>query len=237
MNSSSVNFTGSCPQIRTAYKVCHIINENFPHISSTKFSPMFEKVKFNFADSYSKFVNYNPMFPVKFSTPEEKKGFKLLLCQSDLIRNLNRARDWFACKTDCEKVILNFAQLKFDKLGNCMENALAGEAIMRINGYNNVYTAGLKRGVQNIDHMVCLFNKDGSKFNGDWNKNTIILDAWSGICDFAGNMFKKYENMFKNYFYIPNSGKFGFRDVKSIKLSDDDLINLKQNYPELLFRK
>ena len=238
MPSNSVNFTGRCPQIKTAYKVCHIVNENFPHISSTKFSPMFEKIKWQNADSYGKFINYNPMFPLSCSNASERKFFELLLCQTDLIRDMNRARERCSlAKTGLETALYNFSQLKFNRLGNCMEDARASETIMRMNGFDNVYTANLKRGSQYIDHMVCVFNKDGSKFDGNWNKNTIILDAWSGICDFAGNMFKKYENMFKDYFYISDSGKFGFHNVKSLKLSDSDLNTLKQKYPELLFRR
>ena len=239
MNSPKVNFTGRCPQIKTAYKVCHIVNENLPHVSSTKVSPMFEKMKWKFTDSYDKFLNHNPLFPLSCSNASEKKFFNLMLCQRELIRRMNNVRDCFSSKskTDFERVNNTISQLKFARLGNCMENADASAAIMKMNGFNNVYTAHLKRGDEKIDHMVCLFNKDGSPFNGDWNKNTIILDSWTGVCDFAGNMFKKYENMFKDYFYIPRDGKFGFDHIKSLNLSDNELIQLKQSYPELLFKK
>ena len=233
----SVNFTGRCPQIKTAYKVCHVINENLPHVSSTKVSPMFEKLQWKFTDSYYKFINHNPLFPLSCSNASEKKFFDLMLCQRELIRRMNNVRDCFSPKTDFERVNNTLSQLKFERLGNCMENAEASAAIMKINGFNNVYTAHLKRGDARFDHMVCLFNKDGSPFNVDWNKNTIILDSWSGICDFAGNMFKKYENMFKDYFYIPQEGKFGFDHIKPLKLSDNELDRLRQAYPELLFKK
>ncbi len=239
MKSPQINFTGRCPEIKTAYKVCHIINEQLPHISSTKVSPMFEKMKWNFIDSYDKFLNQNPLFPLSCSSPAEKKFFNLMLCQKELVRRMNNVRDCFStkCKTDFERINNTISQLKFAGLGNCMENADVSAAVMKINGFNNVYTAHLKRGDEKIDHMICLFNKDGSPFNGKWNKNTIILDSWAGICDFAGNMFKKYENMFKDYFYIPRDGKFGFNHVKSLKFSENELTQLKETYPELLFLK
>ena len=42
---------------------------------------------------------------------------------------------------------------------------------------------------EQLNHVVCIFNKDGSQFNGTVNNSTIIIDNWAGKTDFAKNMY------------------------------------------------
>lgn len=243
MNSYSVNFTGHCSQIRTAYKVCHVINHNLPHISYTKIAPMFKKLKFNAPDCYSKFADSNPIFPLILSNAQEKKLFGIFSFERNLIQKIQAIRDYRSsysiCTYNSDFIRLKsiISQLKYAKVGNCHEDANISGLIMRMNGYDNVYTANLKRGKYNLDHCVCIFNRDGSEFKGKLNRDTIVIDAWSGMCDFAGNMFKKYENTFANHFFIPEQGNFCFDNVHKLKLSDIELEELKRMHPEFLLKK
>ena len=127
-------------------------------------------------------------------------------------------------------------QFKHDKLGNCGEDAFMSAAILRINGLDNACTAGLKVDGQYFDHFVCVFNKDGSTFNGKPNKNTIIIDPWVGMADFASNMFQKYKNVFNKFLIgINPQSEISFRDVDEIKISGLERFVLTMKHPELRY--
>ena len=58
-----------------------------------------------------------------------------------------------------------------------------------------------------LAHTVCAFNRDGSVCNQIENNNTIIVDSWCGMVDFANNMIHNYKNMFQEHFKIPKNKK------------------------------
>ena len=238
--TNNITFTSRCPQINTAYKVCHIINENLPHTSATKIQGIVEKLIQKYPKAYKKYVFENRMFPAHGENDLEQQILNLFRSKRRLEIDMERVRDYWGSiykNNDFDKIYAILNQLRYDRLGNCMEDAKAAEIIMRMNGFKNVVSANLKRGKESVDHCVLIFNKDGSEFDGNWNRNTIILDAWSGICDFAGSWFKKYSSLFKNNTYIPENGKFGFRNIEKLNLSDKELDILKKEYPNLLIKK
>lgn len=110
---------------------------------------------------------------------------------------------------------------------------MLAQSILKLNGVENAYVAGLRVDDAPIDHCVCVFNKDGSVFDGTVNKNTIIIDPWfGGGADFAANMFVKYKNMAAKFFTsIHNDSKITFRDIHDFYISGTErlLLQLKHN--------
>ena len=131
-------------------------------------------------------------------------------------------------------------QLKVEKVGNCYENAKAAEIILKMNGVKHAKSASLVRGKipRDTDHFVCVFNRDGSVFDGTVKNNqTIIVDPLFGKVDFANNMFKMYENTCQKSLKMPAEGKFGFDRVVDTKISDEGMETLKQKFKNLLYKK
>ena len=65
---------------------------------------------------------------------------------------------------------------------------------MKLNNIHNATCATLFKKknsfCEEIDHAVCIFNRDGSLYNGKISKNTIIVDPWIGKVGFAQTVFK-----------------------------------------------
>ena len=134
------------------------------------------------------------------------------------------------------------------RVGNCMEDANAAALILKMNGIKNVYTAILTSGNEKVDHMVCVFNKDGSKFSGKIKNSTIIIDPWARKADFAKNMMIYYKNEMCNSLNIQGSyfttkgrnicsnDKMGLEKYASVYLSEKELNEFKNQYPEFVFK-
>lgn len=236
--SNNINFSGRCPQIRDAQWVCHIVNTAYPHVSTTRFSAPMYRLKQENAELYNKFIDKNPFHvsgPFNF---RELKLIELFDWQKRIVDKLNRVRrEWqYGCKSGSQLINNVIGQLKFGKIGNCGEDALLSEAILKINGVDNACTAALKIDNHNIDHSVCVFNKDGSKFDGKVTKNTIVIDPWFGTADFASNMFLKYKSFCKKYFFnMKDDSKIGFRDIKSLNISGEEFLLLSLEHDNLFF--
>lgn len=236
-NYDNVNFTSRCPQIRDAQKVCHRIAANFPHFSSTRLVPMSDKFENKYSALYDEFINSNPAagrFP-NVVNDEERKILSVFAAVRRLISEINSCRlDRVAINDDFSKIYSIISQLKFERIGNCAEDAQISELILRLNNKRNVYTGRLNVGDRQVDHSVCFFNKDGSEFSGKVGKNTILIDSWLGEVDFADNMLLKYKSIYKDYLFIPKDGKISFRNVKSLNLSETELETLANDFPELI---
>ena len=236
--SNNINFTGRCPQVRDAQWVCHVVNTAYPHVSSTRFSAPMYRLKQENAELYNKFIDKNPFHvsgPFNF---RELKLVALFDWQKRLVDKLNRVRrEWqYGCKSSYQLVNNVIGQLKFGKIGNCGEDALLSEAILKINGVKNSYTANLITDNSKIDHSVCVFNRDGSKFDGKVTKNTIIIDPWIGAADFAQNMFLKYKSLANKYFFnIDDKSKLGLTNIKSLNLSGKDTFLLALKHGKLVY--
>lgn len=102
---------------------------------------------------------------------------------------------------------------------------------MKLNGVKNAKIANVIHSDDYIDHCVCVFNRDGSEFDGIIKNNqTIIIDAWAGICDFANNIFKKYDTIFN----LKNSGKYTLSNLENLELTNSQLSNFRSDFPNLI---
>ncbi len=236
--NNNFSFKGRCPQIKDAQWVCHVVNTAYPHVSTTRFNAPMLKIKQKNPELYNEFLNQNPFH---FSAPFNFKELKLIAMfdwQKRLIDKLNRVRkEWqYGCKTDSRRVNNLIGQLKYNKIGNCGEDAMLAEAILKLNGVDNACTAGLNVNNLNIDHSVCVFNRDGSMFDGKVTKNTIVIDPWLGTADFASNMFLKYKNLCKQYFSnLKDNSKISFRDIKSLDIPGEEALLLALRQDKLMF--
>lgn len=222
INNNNISFNGRCPQIRDAQWVSHMVNSAYPHISTSRLSADIKVCQNNCVK------------------PSEKDKFNKILDWKKKIRaKLKESRkEWHNISKNDYRLINNVInQLRYDKLGNCGEDAYLAETILKINGVDNACTAGLKFNGKPIDHCVCVFNKDGSKFKGRVSKNTIIIDPWFyGAADFASNMFLKYKNIGKKFFpEINDSSKFSFRDIVSQEITGEERFLLALKYRNLVF--
>ena len=236
--SDNINFTGRCSQVKDAQWVCHVVNTAFPNVSTTRFSAPLYKLKQENAQLYYNFINKNQFQTAKPYNYNELKLFVLFDWQKHLVEKLNNVRRrWQSDSKNSSRLLCNvIKQLKLDKIGNCGEDALLSEAILKINGIDNSYTAALCLNDSKIDHRVCVFNRDGTKFDGKVTKNTIIIDPWIGAADFAQNMFLNYKRFCNKYFFnIKDNSKLGLIDVKSLDMSGEELLLLTLKYDKLLF--
>lgn len=237
--NNNVSFSGRCPQIKDAQWVCHKISSEFPHISTTRLKPFFDKLEEDNIELFSEYVSTNSFWHAeqKVKNKKDKKLLTLFNWHRAIIGQINMARSHrpLGFKNDYCRITNIIFQLKYDKLGNCYENAKMAECIMKMNGFKNVYTSALKCENYPVDHYVCVFNKDGSEFNGKIGKKTIIIDPWLGLVDFTGNIFKKYINEFSDFIYIPKNKGIEFRELNHLHLTDEDIQNLRKDFPELIY--
>lgn len=265
--TDSYFFTGRCVQIKDAQWVCHTVHTTLPHISTTKFKPAFTKLYFkNFPeqknttfpqtiyqlkllmdnvnlltkDEYSKL---NPVEKLKFklkrilSSKESKKNLKILTKCKELILNMGKYRNQYE-NSKISQLKKTLTLLEQYKIGNCQEDAILAELILKMNGMKNATYATLlnESTRKQIDHAVCIVNKDGSKFNGKITNKTIIIDPWAGKTDFAKNMIPFYKNTMNEYFDINSNTAITFLPVETVYLTDDAINTLRKKYNSFIYK-
>ena len=240
-NNTNLYFQGRCVQIRDSQWVIHTIKTKFPHTSTSLFKPV-----------CNKWLGDRPLLPKENLSKNLIKNF--IYEQEQYINKLKYIKN-FQNKIDDIRSIyyddirkINIFQiidlLKNSKIGNCMENAKMAELILKMNGIKNSFCAILTSKNYTVDHMVCAFNKDGSKFDGKIKNSTIIIDPWAQKTDFASNMLKYYKNMMHNHLcYLDFNGMITIdpeatlelKYHNELKLTQNQLTKLKKQYPELIF--
>lgn len=218
MNIPSLNnynsFKAHCPEIKLGQKVCNTVNKEFPHYSLFKFKPLIDKHLTKIPGGGKMLMNL------------------MMKLYVDLPDNLHNSVQYLGDL---------FSYLKTNSCFNCHESSILSELVLKLNGIENSYTASVYKNDSKIEHVVCFFNRDGSEYNGIKNNQTIIIDPWSEICDFANNVFKEYDGQWLQYFNNPqNSGncannKYHFNNVKSMNLPNEFLEFIKEQYPNLKF--
>lgn len=267
---NNISFTSRCTQIRDAQWVVHTVNTEFPHFSLTKMQPMC--AKFLQKNDYCLFlpknfkeidnvVSYIPHVYAKFhdtsflgkmllrldiltKTQEEQKKIKTAIKIKENIFKLWDFRCGYNSLYNGETVYLKdlLTQIADKKIGNCFEDSVLSEFVLKLNGIKNATLAELyERDKSNhyhhIDHVVCVFSQDGNKIKqGKLSKNAIIVDSWLGIADFASNMIVKYKNIAGKFFKICEGSTIEFRPKCPLKLSDADIEEFGKAYPQLLFK-
>ena len=227
---SNKNFTSRCAQVRDAKWVCQKVH-SYSHISPSRINRTLESMSEPYIDTFQ-----NPYAPLP---PKAYGLFNLLGWRDNLVEKINTARRAlrFSYLDDYKRTNKVISQLKDTKLGNCGEDAYLSGAILKMNGVKDACTTKLTIKGHIIDHGVCVFNRDGSAFNGKANKNTIIIDPWVGDADFASNMFVKYKGIYNQQVdkAIQPDSKIEFWDTKHIDLTDKEKTALLQEHPELKF--
>ena len=229
--SQNPSFTSSSTQIRDAQWVCQKVR-SFPHISTTHIAPSVEELADKNIELYDRFMDKKPFEHFVANTPKEAKLVRIFSWRNQLVDRITRARDeWYVGTKDNYKRVVNILnQFKYDRLGNCGEDAYLATAILKLNGIDNAYVAKIEVDNYWIDHVICVFNRDGSVFDGKSLKNTIIIDPWVGDADFAQNMFLKYKGQYKKFMC-------GIKSDSEIKLSKSDYVLFSQKELKVLQEK
>jgi hypothetical protein len=218
---NSPMFNSRCPEIKLGQDICHKVNCDFPHYSLYKFRAMIDK-------------------GISRRIVKPKAIMDIISKHNDInADNYTNPVSYFPSLFDSIKKYHYF---------NCHESALLAELILKINGIKNSYTACLRDGKAKGNHILCLFNRDGSKIaireeNGELipqieNNKTIIIDPWAGICDFANNALKEYHS-FWDKCLKPNvmadraDGKYNLIKACSMDLPEEFLDTVKKNCPNL----
>ena len=229
------SFSSRCPEIRDAQWVCQKV-KSFPHISSTKITIPVTDLAYKHPTLYDKFTKFP--YANLFKIPEEHKIVRIFEWQTRLVEKINRAREeWRVHRNgDFKTVGAILGQFKYNKLGNCGEDAFLSAAILRLNRIENAYTASLKIDKLSQDHAVCVFNRSGKPYSGKIDRDTIIIDPWIGVADFATNVFQKYKDSFSKYFVgLNQNSKISFDKIRRINISGEEEFLLTLKRPELLY--
>lgn len=245
-------FTARNQYIKDAQWVCHTINSRFPHFSTTKHIPTYKRLIIehpNFVKNsslpetmkeileFTQILTARPLKPYQITSDNIKQNSKLLNYIKQIIIRLGHSRNQ-ADYINREKSIQSPLYMLEDlRLGNCYESAKIAELILLLNKIENACIAKLKTPFnQKLNHVVCIFNKDGSQFNGTVNNSTIIIDNWAGKTDFAKNMYTHYKNLFKDHFYIPKNSPIEFEQTEKLYLSPQQIQKLTKKYPDFIFK-
>lgn len=237
--NDKINFTARNPIIRDAQWVANSINANFPHVSDSKIKLKLQNLILQNSNLLTNYTNAckNNSNTLSITSGKEKKLVSLCAWYTNLVTKttIARIKAQTNAKNNYDKINNIIKQLKIDKIANCGEEAEICQVILKLNGKDSTR---VKLFVDNIDtnHTVCVFNKDNKPFDGKANKNSIIIDSWLGIADYADNVFTAYKNLYSKYFCINKKTKFQLREVYSPELNEQDLLKLRNNHPELVYK-
>lgn len=169
---------------------------------------------------------------------QDQTQLQLLESAEKTIMKLGQARQAANQKFGNSNILSVIDILENFKLGNCYENAKVAEVILLLNGIKNAGIARLKTFLgQPINHVVCLFNKDGSPYDGNINKHTIVIDNWAGKADFANNMINFYKTQFKEYFNIPINEQVEFIEFSKTEIPENTLDHLRHRFPSFIYNE
>ena len=262
-------FKGRCVEIRDCDWAIRTFHRELPHFSTSKFQPLFIKFikskkglikntkQINTNENILKNIVYRnwglnklsnvPVLknylPQIISFIQEKLGISKVLHIKGLISNIDDIRDKIY-NYDKGLSVHDFLKfLKEYRLGNCSEEATVMELILKMNGIKNACTASLKSGREEVDHLVCVFNRDGSPFRGKVTNSTIIVDPWAGKADFAKNLLVYYRNvmtkslsmLFNKNITINPETRLGLKYFEEISITPEELEELKKLYPRFIF--
>ena len=245
------NFTSRCKQIRDAQDICHAINTTFPRFSTTQHIPTYKKLiveNGNFTRGTTipesmkdilkliRFYTQTPLKPYQLHSEPVKQNHRLLKFAEDIIQKMGKARNVSDYKQGEKTIESTLYQLENYRLGNCYEDAKITELILLLNGVKNSCLAKLKTPFKNIDHIVCIFNQDGSAYTGEIGNGTIVIDNWAGKADYAKNMSTHYKNLFKNHFYISPNDPIEYAMYEKHSLTPEQIEKFKEKYPQFVFK-
>lgn len=237
-SNSNISFAARCPQIRDADWVSRKVN-SFQHTSVTKF----RKLILDYAVSKGALAQGQPIQSLRSLSPSSKRNDMLLkfyASYKNFVEIFSFVRQGWKNEviSDAKAIDKMVNQYKNACMSNCGEDAFLAAAIVRLNEFENVYTACLTKNDKSLGHQVCIFNKDGSEFDGKVKPfNTIIIDPWLGKADFANLLLKDYKTSLKNFIDFDgiDNIEFAKKYISKIDVSGMENFILRTKYPELIF--
>lgn len=244
------NFTARCPEIRDAEWVCRVINHTFPHYSTTKqqiriinllkrnrSEIKYEKTPKVLAEVYEIFENYIPKIT-------NSKLAKQLTSIKEMLEKTSTKRFTAERRMGRNKTFESLYLMEMFKFGNCTESAIIAELILKMNGIQNACCASLNKGLKrmpitewtDLDHLICVFNKDGSIFTGTPSKHTIFIDPWLNKAGFAKDMERFYRNEFSHFFKLDPDEVFKYEPAYIVDISDFAMSKVKDKYHPFIFK-
>lgn len=229
--NSNVQFASGCRSIETARMACRKISL----FSTTKKQPLITKLKTTNMEAMEFFEDLRNNY-----SHFDRRGGKIsntLTAYMDCSEKLGANRSNVPQKLDFEtsEKLLDYISSKH--CGNCGEAAESVAVILKMNGVKDVYVATVKCGDTAVNHEVCIFNRDGSPFDGKVKNNqTIIADAWSGIVDFANTALKNLKSLYAKQFYLDEGKnlKIDTQHVAGFNLNDKELDKLREKFPKFV---
>ena len=246
-------FTARCPQVRDADWVCRVINHAMPY-SSTKHQPrIIRYLKAHEAIlPCKKELNtmsdiYDFLDDVQFTEQHSAIQDTLMAIKRTIKRFGNKrlhAQETVGNGTFNDNLYNTLYMMTQYKSGNCTENAIMAEFVMKMNGFPNAKCALLNKSNKklglnfedSLDHLVCVFNRDQSSFDGKITSQTIIIDPWIGKADFAQNMERYYRYQFSDSFELTKDEVFKYRPIEVVDIPSIVMDKLRNKFPELLFK-
>lgn len=222
--SSNTTFSARSFKLRDAEKICRLVNAQFPAVSATKYA------EFNSAQNNPKMLNV------------------IKSINSRLEQNVRAPFDKSCDKNSPLQAIIDLINLvKKSKLANCAEFAKLCAAICNIND------------IKVVQPRLTLVNKD-KKLTGVWldhaiimykpskhillkrmcdMKDTIIIDPWLGIADFAPKIEQKFKSEYSKFFKIPENCDIALTTItpNRIKYDDETSTKLRKLFPQFVIKK
>ncbi len=266
---NNYSFTARCPQIKDAEWVSHIVNSTFPHFSATKHKPIFisyvekdqtyiRKLK-SLQDTIDR-IELNPHIKRynSYKNPFEKIldffYYHTLSAQKKKMFNIqqtiyNKITQIFDLRCACfentlkglvPKPLEMINYMKNEKIGNCMEDAVLTNIVLKLNGIKNATRIHLSNIINKneeiIDHAVCIINPPNVPLKeGKLHPKAIIIDAWCGKSDFASNMLTYYRNLKDKHFHVNKLKDVVYKPVPDDGLTPEILEKIKSEYPQLIY--
>ncbi len=143
--------------------------------------------------------------------------------------------------------------VKREKSANCAEFATMASAAFLANGYKDVRLGSLRinylksgsmpsKTSEKADHRVLIVNAGkGAKLDNPstFSKKAIIVDPWSGFCDYVSNAFNVYKGIFLRNLTPEKetaSKKFTFTECEPQKVTSKISSYMKKRYSELVIK-
>lgn len=242
-------FNAKCPQIRDADWVCRTIQHTLPHSSTSKHKARIVNfLKCNRSKIIYDQTPSNLAEICEILKKEHRRCDDVLRKKMDSIRNFIETFGKKRLDTEAfigyNKVYTSLFMTENFKLGNCSEDAVLAELILKMNNVKNACCAAILKAEpgasidewKDVDHAVCVFNKDGSIFNDKVSDQTIIIDPWAGKAGFAKDMERYYRNEMSGYFDLEPYELFKYQRVETVDLPDIAMEKLKEKYYPFIFK-
>lgn len=222
IESSNLNFNSRSVKVRQADAICRMVRSQYPSISPSR---IIEE---------SKLRNDKQMYYYGHSL------------QSKIMKFVRKPCDRVSCSNKLNFYEVLTSRIKMHKLANCGEMARLASLACAVNGLNakiatlwSVNKDGAL--IENIDHAVVVVSPKEQKDKIDKVtnfKDTIIIDAWLGIADYAENIQVQYKGLYSKLLGLDSKTDVAI-DLfdQSESIPKEDYKSLRKAYPELIIEK